>query len=587
MHIKKMQLINFKDFDKKEFTFDEINQIEGKNGSGKTTILDAIFFCFYNRTADGNLSGVTKHIKKGEMKATVAIELSDGRKIIRERTKTNTRISLVDGSQSTMDSVISQRDLESFIPDFDIFQSIVNVGSFMSQPDKKRREMLMKLTKPVDRKEIFLGMGGKEPQINLYNLDLGNVGNAYTRVRKDFKRNQELIAEARAIIGESESIIIPEIKGKDYSKDLAELVEKGKEIAKNETLWQTYKRDLKRKEEIKKSNNSIKEAIKVLEKVIGKKTFDAEIETLERQISTLKDQINKSSALVSNVFTLPEKNSCPTCSQEISKDFRAEMDEASRSYIEEENNRIKKFQEALKKKEAEMSLLRSNKEIIDGAIQDKKLKEASLRPLPNPKKPEVEEMSADDLRKKHMELSEKQREYQESLSRHNQALEMEKERKEKIKEKKEYLTKLAKENEDLQFLISILSPKGLPSEEMKRKLEPIMEVFNKFLPTAKIVTLEPMKNGMEYKEVLKIEVSGKNYNKMSLGESKKVDIVLSQIINKFDGSGVDMFFLDNAESIDHEITMSPQAFIAKVTKGKLTVTKHKAKTNEEIEELPF
>ena len=51
MHIKKLRLRNFRCFTEKEFEFDEnVVVIKGKNGSGKSSILEALHYCCYLRS---------------------------------------------------------------------------------------------------------------------------------------------------------------------------------------------------------------------------------------------------------------------------------------------------------------------------------------------------------------------------------------------------------------------------------------------------------------------------------------------------------------------------------------------------------
>src|SRR6187551_1582176 len=52
MHLHRLQLINFKNYAEVETTFSErINVLTGKNGSGKTNLLDAIYFLSLTKSA--------------------------------------------------------------------------------------------------------------------------------------------------------------------------------------------------------------------------------------------------------------------------------------------------------------------------------------------------------------------------------------------------------------------------------------------------------------------------------------------------------------------------------------------------------
>jgi hypothetical protein len=117
----------------------------------------------------------------------------------------------------------------------------------------------------------------------------------------------------------------------------------------------------------------------------------------------------------------------------------------------------------------------------------------------------------------------------------------------------------------------MFSPRGIPAEEMKIKLDPLQVQFKSFIPTAEITTIEMLKNEMGYKEVFKISVDGNDYAKLSLGEKTRVDISLSQIINSMLKEKIDMFFLDNSEILDTWVAIPSQAFICKVTNQLLRI----------------
>lgn len=65
MHLKKLALYNFKNYDEAHFTFDhKVSCFLGKNGVGKTNILDAIYYLGFTKSA---LNGVdAQNVKHGE-----------------------------------------------------------------------------------------------------------------------------------------------------------------------------------------------------------------------------------------------------------------------------------------------------------------------------------------------------------------------------------------------------------------------------------------------------------------------------------------------------------------------------------------
>lgn len=65
LYIKKISLFNFKNYDELNLSFDkDVNCIVGKNGSGKTNLLDAIYYLAFTKSAFNHLDN--QLIKKGE-----------------------------------------------------------------------------------------------------------------------------------------------------------------------------------------------------------------------------------------------------------------------------------------------------------------------------------------------------------------------------------------------------------------------------------------------------------------------------------------------------------------------------------------
>lgn len=69
--LKKVFMKNFKIYDEREFHFDKLTEIYGKNGVGKTSIEDAIKFCMYGSSKD------IDKIKVGENEAKVIVTYRD------------------------------------------------------------------------------------------------------------------------------------------------------------------------------------------------------------------------------------------------------------------------------------------------------------------------------------------------------------------------------------------------------------------------------------------------------------------------------------------------------------------------------
>jgi DNA repair exonuclease SbcCD ATPase subunit len=133
---------------------------------------------------------------------------------------------------------------------------------------------------------------------------------------------------------------------------------------------------------------------------------------------------------------------------------------------------------------------------------------------------------------------------------------------------KNEINNLEKVIDELTLVIDMLNPKALPALELKLKLKPIKEFLSKRIPGLEIVTEKEVKTTLEIEETFQIRVGGKPYNRLSTGEQLKVDIAISEMLDKLSNRAVNMFFIDKAESLSSKPKLPEgQTFIASVTNG--------------------
>ena len=67
MSIKKIAISNFRCFDSVDLEFSELNNfIHGANGSGKTSVLEALYFCSTGRSFKSSNKNLCIQKEKGE-----------------------------------------------------------------------------------------------------------------------------------------------------------------------------------------------------------------------------------------------------------------------------------------------------------------------------------------------------------------------------------------------------------------------------------------------------------------------------------------------------------------------------------------
>lgn len=161
MEIKKLTLKNFRKFDEAEFEFGAINVISGENGTGKTSIKEAVLFCLYGLDLNGSNKGLDDLIKNGEKVMEVWCEFENFT-IKRIRSVAKTRILFIDHSQDELTSDATQSNLNTILPDANLFQAVFDNGFFFTLDEKVQRQLILDNTPAVDQKELFIKSYGKE-----------------------------------------------------------------------------------------------------------------------------------------------------------------------------------------------------------------------------------------------------------------------------------------------------------------------------------------------------------------------------------------------------------------------------------------
>jgi len=209
MTIKRIKLTNFKNFDSLDIKIKDKNLLKGQNGSGKTTIRDAILFALYNQTASGNKN--TDHfIKKGE--ECCEVELTTSKHIYHRKQSKNASQLNIDGTMTPQKSVS--------LPEFDIFNSVFNVGYFSRLPEKTQRQLILNNTKHTSKTKMFIDSGGTVEYLQL--------------LLKILKSNEiKDVDKSIKIVNAKKLRITKEI---DYYIHVIEFLESEKKLASNDTL---------------------------------------------------------------------------------------------------------------------------------------------------------------------------------------------------------------------------------------------------------------------------------------------------------------------------------------------------------------
>ncbi len=303
------------------------NLIVGTNGSGKSTILDALTFSLFGRP----FRKISKSMlinSVNEKDTMVEIEFSIGRnqyKIIRG-IKPNKFVIYCNGQPWDEDSkaVDQQKNLEQNIlkMNFKSFTQIVVLGSstfvpFMRLPGAQRREIIEDI------------------------LDIQVFSVMNMKLKDKIRENRE------------------EIKDLDYQ---IHLLEEKIELQKNYMLELKKKAEAeidKKREKIVEFLNEEKnhnEEINTLTLQIGKKNEEmseyAKSSDKLKKLNTILIKLNTKMSTCKKEHEFFEKNHvCPTCTQDLSDEFRDEMLASGQSKLDEMNVGYDELQSAIEEEQ--------------------------------------------------------------------------------------------------------------------------------------------------------------------------------------------------------------------------------------------
>lgn len=175
--IKSITLQNFKGCKEKSYNFDEKNAtLSGANATGKTTVVDAFWWCLFNKDSLGSekfsirpLDETGKQIDNVEIKVSVVLDI-DGRE--KEFTKTQKQkwvkkrgsdVTELQGNENLYEIdgyPKSEKDYKAAISEIvseDVFKMITNPTYFPSLKWKEQREILMRFVTDVSDYDLAAG----------------------------------------------------------------------------------------------------------------------------------------------------------------------------------------------------------------------------------------------------------------------------------------------------------------------------------------------------------------------------------------------------------------------------------------------
>lgn len=200
MHLQKITLVNFKNFESQTFDFQEkINCFVGNNGVGKTTVLDAIYYLsfaksYFNPTATQNIKHTEDFfIIEGEYQINnktdhVVCSLKRGnKKVVKRNGKVYEKFSEHIGYLPLV--IISPGDSDLIVDGSDTRRKFMD--NVISQSDKMYLQTIIKYNKVLAQRNSLLKYFAANRvfdalNLNVYNEQLESYGSIIFKKRTEF-----------------------------------------------------------------------------------------------------------------------------------------------------------------------------------------------------------------------------------------------------------------------------------------------------------------------------------------------------------------------------------------------------------------
>jgi len=314
----KLSLIDFKKHSNADFDLEGNVVISGRNGEGKTSILEGIIFSLFGRNFYGKVA-CDMYIKKGALGATSILTMG-GTEI--KRTVGTENSVYLNGAKSKV------AEAGSLFPTAEMALPVINPLYFMLEmTDVDKRELFMRLLPVIDRQEVFKKHFSKRKDM----LDRFKTS-TLKGIREQIK-NSQMILNANLSQISTYNLDIQERNQeiKDIRKDMPEapggVLEKEKDI--QEQLEKTQ-RELGmlgnpnvRIDEYKKELEGFKEKAQPVIDKLGVKNLTEAIDKIDGGLTELEENLDKArdsiaqDKVVLEQLAQFETGKCPLCNQPV------------------------------------------------------------------------------------------------------------------------------------------------------------------------------------------------------------------------------------------------------------------------------
>lgn len=367
MFLKKLHIQNFKGCKDRKIEFSNRTAIKGQNGSGKTTIADAVMWVLFGKDSSGATNfdirpkdSQGRDIDFIEIRVEMILDV-DGREITLVKTQKQKWVKKRGAEEQTFQGnenlyeintiPKSEKEFKEYIAGLineDVFKFVSNTNAFMAQKPMDRRKTLFKLVSDMTDADVLATDSKFQPLTE--QLQQFTSEEILSRDKKALTEYKRKLEEIPARIDEVSKSIVEQ----DYStaevrlQELREQLESVEDDTSDASVYEqvnNYKTEIAKLrgklQEIeqqanaknRRERNDIQQRIIDLDQQISavtrtKQGADREIEMYEKDIpeaekrlAELGEQYKAEKAKEIS----PDKNICPTCHREYDADVKEKI----------------------------------------------------------------------------------------------------------------------------------------------------------------------------------------------------------------------------------------------------------------------
>jgi DNA repair protein SbcC/Rad50 len=557
----KIHLENFKNHSNSSFEISKGVAITGRNGSGKTSILEAILYALYGRDWNGGLA-TDQYLNKQAQSMFVVLELNEFT-LKRGFSKGKTTLAW-DGKN------IRHTDVLARLPEIGLAYSILNPL------------FLVHHLSPLELRSYFMQFSQKEDPVELFKKDFSDDPKLVER----FKLGD--YAQARARVKSLEQVI------RNLEEDVA--LRQAQIFSDKAQLEELARNRIQRPRGVLKREQERQSRIEALSIKVG------QAQGLESDIQSAQDRLT----LIKQGLEKPLERAGVKTVSELAQYYEKDLDDTARTYqktvsgIELTQLLIKRvgsggvcpvcnqsligvdLSASLERQLASQKSLKDN--LQDMIVKKKDYLETALEVKIDIKNLKAELMSLQTKRSRLNRVLEELEELkakQKGLSEEDFKLAVESEAqikmrtainqriarcKEVIVKDKESIKNTKVELKEALLLQKALSPQGIQASQAKQVGESVAKALKEFFPDKEVVvdTVRENRTNDNFREVFDIRINGVYYMGLSFGERVLMGVILSLMLRRLvKNFPFDFMLLDEASVLSSDTLRVIKELVAK------------------------